>query len=59
LLLSEVLTPLQWFGVSLTLVSIYLINQREEIPVKMRSALAWASSRNTFGNAGSSMTKEL
>ncbi|HEY9890208.1 MAG TPA: DMT family transporter [Candidatus Sericytochromatia bacterium] len=59
LLLSEVLTPLQWFGVSLTLVSIYLINQREEIPVKMRSALAWASSRNTFGNAGSRMTKEL
>ena len=29
LLLSETLSPLQWFGVSLTLVSIYLINQRE------------------------------
>lgn len=37
LLLSEVLSPLQWFGVSLTLVSIYLINQREEIAEKMRS----------------------
>ncbi|MBV8885362.1 MAG: DMT family transporter [Chroococcidiopsidaceae cyanobacterium CP_BM_RX_35] len=29
LFLSEVLSPLQWFGVGLTLVSIYLINQRE------------------------------
>lgn len=29
LLLSEILSPLQWVGVSLTLVSIYLINQRE------------------------------
>ena len=31
LLLSEVLSPLQWGGVSLTLVSIYLINQREKL----------------------------
>ncbi|MGK7871953.1 MAG: DMT family transporter [Xenococcaceae cyanobacterium] len=31
LFLSEVLNPLQWFGVCLTLVSIYLINQREKI----------------------------
>ncbi len=29
MLLSEVLSPLQWIGVSLTLISIYLINQRE------------------------------
>ncbi|HLO87868.1 MAG TPA: DMT family transporter [Nostocaceae cyanobacterium] len=29
LLLSEVLTPVQWLGVFLTLISIYLINQRE------------------------------
>ena len=29
LFLSEVLSQVQWFGVSLTLVSIYLINQRE------------------------------
>ena len=39
LLLSEVLTPVQWFGVSLTLVSIYLINQREEIAAKLQSLL--------------------
>ncbi len=31
LFLSEVLTTFQWFGVGLTLVSIYLINQRENI----------------------------
>ncbi len=31
LLLSEVLSPLQWIGVSLTLISIYLINQRETL----------------------------
>lgn len=29
LFLGEVLTPIQWGGVSLTLISIYLINQRE------------------------------
>jgi len=29
--LAEVLSPLQWIGVSLTIVSIYLINQRERI----------------------------
>lgn len=37
LLLSETLNPLQWFGVSLTLVSIYLINQRELIAAKMQA----------------------
>ena len=31
LLLHEVLSPLQWVGVCLTLVSIYLINQRETL----------------------------
>lgn len=31
LFLSEVLTPIQWIGVSLTLVSIYFINQRETL----------------------------
>lgn len=31
LLLGEVLSPLQWVGVSLTLISIYLINQRETL----------------------------
>lgn len=39
LLLSEVLNPLQWMGVSLTLVSIYFINQRQEIAAKLQSLL--------------------
>lgn len=39
LLLSEVLSPLQWIGVSMTLVSIYLINQRETITQKLQSLL--------------------
>lgn len=34
--LSEMLTPVQWFGVSLTLVSIYLINQREVLTQKFQ-----------------------
>ncbi|MBE9191496.1 DMT family transporter [Gloeocapsopsis crepidinum LEGE 06123] len=33
LLLAEVLSPLQWAGVSLTLMSIYLINQREVLGI--------------------------
>jgi hypothetical protein len=37
LFLSEVLSPLQWMGVSMTLVSIYLINQRETITQKLHS----------------------
>jgi drug/metabolite transporter (DMT)-like permease len=36
LFLAEVLSPLQWFGVGLTLVSIYLINQREAIAQKLQ-----------------------
>lgn len=40
LLLGEVLTPLQWVGVSLTLISIYLINQREKIAAFWQRATA-------------------
>ncbi|PSF37080.1 EamA family transporter [Aphanothece hegewaldii CCALA 016] len=36
LFLSEILSPLQWFGVSLTLVSIYLINQRDQITQQLK-----------------------
>jgi len=35
--LSEVLTIIQWLGVFLTLISIYLINQRENIGVKNKT----------------------
>ncbi len=37
LFLSEVLTPIQWLGVGLTLVSIYLINQREQLAATLAS----------------------
>jgi len=36
LFLSEVLSPQQWIGVSLTLISIYLINQRETLANAMQ-----------------------
>ncbi|NEQ27696.1 MAG: DMT family transporter, partial [Microcoleus sp. SIO2G3] len=36
LFLAEVLSPLQWFGVGLTLVSIYLINQRDQLAERFR-----------------------
>ncbi len=41
LFLSEVLSQVQWFGVCLTLVSIYLINQRDELSQRFK--------RPTFG----------
>ncbi len=37
LLLAEVLSPLQWFGVGLTLVSICLVNRREQIARKLQT----------------------
>ncbi|HBE20997.1 MAG TPA: EamA family transporter [Cyanobacteria bacterium UBA11149] len=37
LFLSEVLTPIQWIGVGLTLISIYLINERQEIAYRLKS----------------------
>lgn len=43
LFLSEVLSPLQWMGVCLTLVSIFLINQRELIANKVASVRLWAT----------------
>ncbi len=39
LFLGETLSPLQWVGVSFTLVSIYLINQRDPLTQKLRQWL--------------------
>jgi drug/metabolite transporter (DMT)-like permease len=41
LFLGEVLNPLQWTGVGLTLVSIYLINQRDQLLSLFRKGEAW------------------
>ncbi len=49
LFLGEVLSPLQWLGVSLTLVSIYLINQREKISEQLRFALSLLSDQAPSG----------
>jgi drug/metabolite transporter (DMT)-like permease len=37
LFLSEMLSPLQWIGVGLTLISIYLINQRDTLGAKKQT----------------------
>ncbi|MDZ7962017.1 MAG: EamA family transporter [Aulosira sp. DedQUE10] len=39
LFLSEVLSPLQWMGVGLTLISIYLINQRDNLAANKKVTL--------------------
>jgi drug/metabolite transporter (DMT)-like permease len=44
LLLSEVLTPIQWSGVGMTLISIYLINQRDALSRLFHSKLDQPSS---------------
>ena len=40
LFLSEVLSPIQWFGVGLTLISIYLINQRDVLSRKLGESIS-------------------
>ncbi|MBF2050905.1 MAG: DMT family transporter [Leptolyngbya sp. IPPAS B-1204] len=43
LFLAEVLDPLQWFGVVLTLISIYLINQRDQLGQRIQTWRQWLS----------------
>jgi drug/metabolite transporter (DMT)-like permease len=43
LLLNETLTPVQWGGVGLTLVSIYLINQRDNLKRGFANVKLWGS----------------
>ncbi|NEO60080.1 MAG: EamA family transporter, partial [Moorea sp. SIO4G2] len=40
LVLSEVLSALQWTGVCVTLLSVYLVNQREQIATRIKARLA-------------------
>jgi drug/metabolite transporter (DMT)-like permease len=53
--LAEVLSPIQFLGVCLTIVSIYLVNQRDRLPV-LWSALRSADSLN---NSAASMISEV
>lgn len=48
LFLLESLSPLQWIGVGITLVSIYLVNQREKIAKQFRSVTAKGKSAESF-----------
>jgi drug/metabolite transporter (DMT)-like permease len=56
--LSEMLTPIQWVGVGFTLVSIYLINQREVLAAKIGQAKA-ASSAKALPEADSVVLKQV
>lgn len=47
LFLGEMLTPIQWSGVGLTLMSIYLINQREVLTQKFQPTSAIAVSESS------------
>ncbi|ACB00516.1 MULTISPECIES: DMT family transporter [Cyanophyceae] len=51
-LLNEKLSPLQWVGVGLTLVSIYLINQREKIA-------AWFSQAEAAAGVGTPQDSKI
>ncbi len=56
LFLSEVLNPLQWMGVSMTLVSIYLINQRETIAQKLQSLFRQSAASQNQEMIGETVT---
>lgn len=47
LILGEELSPLQWSGVGLTLISIYLINQREQVGKQIKKLWAIAQKKTT------------
>lgn len=49
LFLGEVLNSIQWFGVSLTLVSIYLINQRDRLLQQFKRGQEYAASQAEEG----------
>jgi drug/metabolite transporter (DMT)-like permease len=53
LFLAEVLAPLQWLGVGLTLVSIFLINQRDQLGQTLQN---W---RQRLSGSGSTAASEL
>ncbi|PSB03088.1 DMT family transporter [Merismopedia glauca] len=59
LFLSEELTTVQWAGVSLTLVSIYLINQRQMIASKWHQVLHWLSLNQSFRSSLASNSRDI
>ncbi len=59
LLLNEVLSPLQWSGVGLTLVSIYLINQRDTLAGKKQQNLVSEKANAHKANALETSVQKL
>jgi len=57
LFLAESLSQLQWIGVLLTLLSIYLINQRAQMSAKLVNLRSWLFSLSTAQTAHSQNTK--
>ncbi len=57
LFLAEVLSPVQWGGVCLTLVSIYLINQRDVLTARLKRPVdeILAPSRGILGDSSSGL----
>ena len=55
LFLGEMLSPIQWGGVGLTLVSIYLINQREVLAQKLQPSSPTATVENLVVQADASI----
>jgi drug/metabolite transporter (DMT)-like permease len=49
LFLAETLTPIQWAGVCLTLLSIYLINQRDVLTAKLKHPIAALTGTDGLG----------
>ncbi|MBD2133511.1 MAG: DMT family transporter [Sphaerospermopsis kisseleviana] len=59
LFLAEVLTPIQWLGVMLTLISIYLINQRENLAGQNQKATINENTNQQKPVLEASVTKKL
>lgn len=59
LFLNEALTTVQWVGVSLTLVSIYLINQRQEIARKLYNLIPSLSVERSVSSSLKSVSEDI
>ncbi len=59
LFLAEVLTPIQWLGVMLTLISIYLINQRDNLGRQNQKATINENTNQQQPVLEASVTKKL
>ncbi len=59
LFLAEMLTPIQWVGVGFTLISIYLINQREVLAAKIGQAKVAGSAKGLLPEADSVVLKQV